>query len=215
MSDQTSSLFIRWLQREVAPALGCTEPVAISFTTAYAAKHLATPCEKISGFISANLYKNATGVTIPGTTVNGVALAAAIGAFGGDADKGLQTLAGITSQHVEQAQALVDAGHVTIDVQDTHDFIHLDLTLSAGDQTCRVVVKGTHTNVVELYINGEQQPLHAGKIAPQRRLNCQLSLSRKRMTLLSPPRLRILRLFWKPPASIAHWLQKANRKSMG
>ncbi|HFE4601200.1 TPA: hypothetical protein ACF26J_002905, partial [Klebsiella quasipneumoniae subsp. similipneumoniae] len=39
MSDQTSSLFIRWLQREVAPALGCTEPVAISFTTAYAAKH--------------------------------------------------------------------------------------------------------------------------------------------------------------------------------
>ncbi|CAM3633063.1 Inner membrane protein [Klebsiella quasipneumoniae subsp. quasipneumoniae] len=163
MSDQASSLFIRWLQREVAPALGCTEPVAISFTTAYAAKHLATPCEKISGFISANLYKNATGVTIPGTTVNGVALAAAIGAFGGDADKGLQTLAGITSQHVEQAQALVDAGHVTIDVQDTPDFIHLDLTLSAGDQTCRVVVKGTHTNVVELYINGEQQPLHAGE----------------------------------------------------
>lgn len=163
MSDQTSSLFIRWLQREVAPALGCTEPVAISFTTAYAAKHLAIPCEKISGFISANLYKNATGVTIPGTTVNGVALAAAIGAFGGDADKGLQTLAGITSQHVEQAQALVDAGHVNIDVQDTPDFIHLDLTLSAGDQTCRVVVKGTHTNVVELYINGEQQPLHAGE----------------------------------------------------
>ena len=223
MSDQASSLFIRWLQREVAPALGCTEPVAISFTTAYAAKHLATPCEKISGFISANLYKNATGVTIPGTTVNGVALAAAIGAFGGDADKGLQTLAGITSQHVEQAQALVDAGHVTIDVQDTPDFIHLDLTLSAGDQTCRVVVKGTHTNVVELYINGEQQPLHAGENSaspdaphpPQRRLNCQLSLSRKRMTLLSPRRLRILRLFWKPPASIAHWLQKANRKSMG
>lgn len=41
MSDQTSSLFIRWLQREVVPALGCTEPVAISFTTAYAAKKLA------------------------------------------------------------------------------------------------------------------------------------------------------------------------------
>ena len=88
MSDQASSLFIRWLQREVAPALGCTEPVAISFTTAYAAKHLAPPCEKITRFISADLYKNATVVNIPGTTVNDDALTAPTGALDAVADKG-------------------------------------------------------------------------------------------------------------------------------
>lgn len=159
MSNVNPSVFIQWLKKEVAPALGCTEPVAIAFTAAYAAKYLNHPCDRISGFISANLYKNAMGVTIPGTTVSGVNLAAAIGAFGGNPDKGLQTLEGITEQHVELAQSLISADGVNIDVQDTPDFIHLDLTLSAAEQTCRVVVKGTHTNVVELYLNGEPQTL--------------------------------------------------------
>ena len=159
MINERASIFIKWLKQEVAPALGCTEPVAISFTTAYAAKHLDTACQSINGFISANLYKNATGVTIPGTSVSGVALAAAIGAFGGDADKGLKTLEGITQQHVELAQKLIADGQVNIRVEDTPDFIHLDLTLTGGEKSCRVVVKGTHTNIVELYINGEAQAL--------------------------------------------------------
>lgn len=161
MNTDNASLYVKWLKQEVAPALGCTEPVAISFTAAYAAQYLDQPCTKISGFISANLYKNAMGVTIPGTTVCGVALAAAIGAFGGNPQKGLKTLEDITPLHVEMAQQLIVNNAVDIAVKETPDFIHLDLTLSAGENICRVVVKGTHTNVVELYINGQPQPLSA------------------------------------------------------
>ena len=159
MNTDNASLYVKWLKQEVAPALGCTEPVAISFAAAYAAQYLDQPCTKISGFISANLYKNAMGVTIPGTTVCGVPLAAAIGAFGGDSQKGLKTLEDITPRHVEMAQKLIANNAVDIAVEETPDFIHLDLTLSAGENCCRVVVKGTHTNVVELYINGQPQPL--------------------------------------------------------
>ncbi|STV29438.1 inner membrane protein [Klebsiella pneumoniae] len=57
------------------------------------------------------------------------------------------------------AQKLIANNAVDIAVEETPDFIHLDLTLSAGENYCRVVVKGTHTNVVELYINGQPQPL--------------------------------------------------------
>ena len=92
MNTDNASLYVKWLKQEVAPALGCTEPVAISFAAAYAAQYLDQPCTKISGFISANLYKNAMGVTIPGTTVCGVPLAAAIGAFGGDKHKVIYAL---------------------------------------------------------------------------------------------------------------------------
>ncbi|MDU1747109.1 MAG: L-serine ammonia-lyase, iron-sulfur-dependent, subunit alpha [Klebsiella aerogenes] len=168
MNTDNASLYVKWLKQEVAPALGCTEPVAISFTAAYAAQYLDQPCTKISGFISANLYKNAMGVTIPGTTVCGVALAAAIGAFGGNPQKGLKTLEDITPLHVEMAQQLIANNAVDIAVKETPDFIHLDLTLSAGENICRVVVKGTHTNVVELYINGQPQPLSAKQNASAR-----------------------------------------------
>lgn len=61
MNTDNASLYVKWLKQEVAPALGCTEPVAISFAAAYAAQYLDQPCTKISGFISANLYKNAMG----------------------------------------------------------------------------------------------------------------------------------------------------------
>ncbi|MGG7983954.1 L-serine ammonia-lyase, iron-sulfur-dependent, subunit alpha [Klebsiella aerogenes] len=168
MNTDNASLYVKWLKQEVAPALGCTEPVAISFTAAYAAQYLDQPCTRISGFISANLYKNAMGVTIPGTAVCGVALAAAIGAFGGNPQKGLKTLEDITPLHVEMAQKLIANNAVDIAVEETPDFIHLDLTLSAGENNCRVVVKGTHTNVVELYINGQQQPLSAKENASAR-----------------------------------------------
>lgn len=151
MNTDNASLYVKWLKQEVAPALGCTEPVAISFTAAYAAQYLDQPCTKISGFISANLYKNAMGVTIPGTTVCGVALAAAIGAFGGNPQKGLKTLEDITPLHVEMAQQLIANNAVDIAVKETPDFIHLDLTLCWREYLSRRGERNPHQRGRTLY----------------------------------------------------------------
>ncbi len=159
MNTDNASLYVKWLKQEVAPALGCTEPVAISFAAATPHNIWISLAPKLAVLFPPIFIKNAMGVTIPGTTVCGVPLAAAIGAFGGDPQKGLKTLEDITPRHVEMAQKLIANNAVDIAVEETPDFIHLDLTLSAGENCCRVVVKGTHTNVVELYINGQPQPL--------------------------------------------------------
>lgn len=72
------------------------------------------------------------------------------------------------------AQKLIANNAVDIAVEETPDFIHLDLT-SAGENCCRVVVKGTHTNVVELYINGQPQPLSENRIRAPSAKRCPLS----------------------------------------
>jgi len=149
-----NDLFILWLKKEVMPALGCTEPVAIAFAAATACKYLKEPCLSISGFISENLYKNAMGVTIPGTQCSGIAMAAAVGVFGGDPDKGLETLKGLTAAQVEQAQDMVNRGAIEITARDTPDFIHIDITCRGANNESRVVIKQSHTHVAELYFNG-------------------------------------------------------------
>ncbi len=58
------------------------------------------------------------------------------------------------------AQKLIANNAVDIAVEEGLRILFIsDPTLSAGENCCRVVVKGTHTNVVELYINGQPQPL--------------------------------------------------------
>lgn len=153
MSKNNDDLFIHWLKKEVTPALGCTEPVAIAFAAASACQYLKEPCLKITGFISENLYKNAMGVTIPGTRCCGIEMAAAVGVYGGDPDKGLETLKGLAPSQVAQADAMVKAGAVEIHSQATPDFIHIDLTASGDNNRCRVVIKKSHTRITEVYVN--------------------------------------------------------------
>ncbi|WP_252402369.1 serine dehydratase subunit alpha family protein [Escherichia coli] len=151
------SLYQQWLQKEVAPALGCTEPVAIAYAAAFATRYLKAPACKIHGYVSANLYKNAMGVTIPGTKSNGINLAAAIGSIGGNPELGLETLKGITPDMEKRAREMVNDGVVDIAARDTADFIYIDLTVQSAQDKCRVVVSGTHTNVTEVYVNDVKQ----------------------------------------------------------
>lgn len=166
MSQKT--LFKQWLKKEVAPALGCTEPVAIAFAAAFATKYLKKPVCEIAGYISENLYKNAMGVTIPGTKSNGVNLAAAIGSIGGNPDLGLETLKGITPDMEKQAHQMVNNGNVNIAAKDTADFIYIDLTVQSSHDKCRVIVSGTHTNVTEVYLNDIKQDVsHNNKLVEE------------------------------------------------
>ena len=58
MSEQTHPLwnqFIRVVQEEVKPALGCTEPVSLALACAIAAEHLSGDVTQIEAWVSPNL----------------------------------------------------------------------------------------------------------------------------------------------------------------
>ncbi|MBK4469565.1 serine dehydratase subunit alpha family protein, partial [Enterobacter asburiae] len=161
----THQQLLDWLKKEVKLSLGCTEPIAIAYAAAVAAKYLNAPILKITGNISENLYKNAMGVTIPGTSYSGVTLAAAIGAIGGNADADLEVLKDITATQITEAYIFNESGNVCLNAVDATDFIFIDITLYSLSDQCRVVIQGSHTNVTEVYINNIKQILVRDLIA--------------------------------------------------
>ena len=86
------------MQREIIPALGCTEPIAVSLCAAKAAETLGCVPERIDVFLSANIIKNAMGVGIPGTGMNGLPISVALGALRGKSENGLELLKDLTDR---------------------------------------------------------------------------------------------------------------------
>ncbi|CNB51552.1 putative inner membrane protein [Yersinia frederiksenii] len=159
MPKITHQQLLDWLKTEVKVSLGCTEPIAIAYAAAVAAKYLNGPTLKITGNISENLYKNAMGVTIPGTSYSGVTLAAAIGAIGGNADAELEVLKDITVEQISQAYQLNESGQVCLEAVESIDFIYIDITLYSLCEQCRVIIQGGHTNITDVYINNIKQAI--------------------------------------------------------
>ena len=102
------------IKREVIPAIGCTEPIAVALCVAKATELLGCIPEKISLQLSANILKNAMGVGIPGTGMIGLPIAIALGALIGKSEYQLEVLKDSTPEAVEEGKKLIDAQIINI-----------------------------------------------------------------------------------------------------
>lgn len=159
MSEQMNPLwtqFIRAVQEEVKPALGCTEPVSLALACAIAAEQLGAEVTKIEAWVSPNLMKNGLGVTVPGTGMVGLPIAAALGAIGGNAQAGLEVLKDATPEALARAKALLEAGLVQVKLQEPCDeILYSRACVYAGEASAIVTIAGGHTRVVEVVCRGE------------------------------------------------------------
>lgn len=148
------SMYLDILRREVVPALGCTEPVAIAFAAAKAAEVLATASERVDIAVSGNLLKNGMGVGVPGTGSTGLDIAGAVGALGGNAELGLEVLRDLTPEQAETGKRMVKEGRATVRLADSTDLLYAEVTVHAKGESSRAVIRHEHTNLVLLEKNG-------------------------------------------------------------
>ncbi len=152
------SAIIELIQREVVPAIGCTEPAAVALAVAKAAETLGKTPTEISVFLSANMLKNAMGVGIPGTGMTGLPIAVALGALAGRAEYGLEVLRDITPQAVERARDMVGSGCIRIELKEEPvDKLYVETVCKNGNDSARAVIAGTHTRFV--YLSRNEQVL--------------------------------------------------------
>ncbi len=146
------------LQAEVAPALGCTEPVAIALCAAAASSLISkNQIDFIEIWVDPNIYKNGIAVFIPGTHgLRGLDVAGAIGAFGGAPELGLEVLEPITSKVVARAKQLVKEAKVNVTLVKDQKGLFIKSAVKSKDNIAECTIRDLHDNIVSLRLNNRE-----------------------------------------------------------
>ena len=137
--DPLYAAYIRILEAELIPAMGCTEPIAIAYAAAKARAVLGTLPESCLVEASGNIIKNVKSVVVPNTGhMRGIPAAASAGIVAGDADAQLQVISRVSPEAREQIKVYCDTH--TIQVVPAHNgkVFYIAITVKAGDSSARV-----------------------------------------------------------------------------
>lgn len=149
---------IALMKREVVPAVGCTEPMAVALCVSRATEALGCLPDKITVLLSANILKNAMGVGIPGTGMIGLPIAVALGASIGKSEYQLEVLKDVTPAAIEQGKRYIDEGRIGIDLKKgCCDKLYVEAICEGQDHTATAVIQGAHTRFV--HVDHDGQPL--------------------------------------------------------
>lgn len=162
------SEIIELVQKEVKPALGCTEPIAVALAVAKAAEILEERNNindrlgkdfRIEVQVSANILKNGMGVGIPGTGMVGLFIAAALGAVCGKSEYGLEVLQDMSETSITRAKELVSGKHIKISLAETDKKLFIKAIVSSeqdGIHKAIAIVEDDHDNIAETWYDSIQ-----------------------------------------------------------
>lgn len=144
------------IKREVVPAIGCTEPIAVSLCVAKACEVLGQQPQQIEVKLSANILKNAMGVGIPGTDMIGLPIAIALGALIGKSEYGLEVLRNSTPEAVCAGKRMIEENRICISLKkETCDKLYIEVNCQADNACSTAIISGGHTNFVFIRKNGD------------------------------------------------------------
>lgn len=156
MNESERRQIIALVKREVVPAIGCTEPIAVALCVAKATETLGVKPEKINVWLSANILKNAMGVGIPGTGMIGLPIAIALGALIGKSEYQLEVLKDSTPEAVEAGKHFIDEKRISIALKpDITEKLYIEVRCEAGENRATAIIAGGHTSFVYVARNGE------------------------------------------------------------
>ena len=158
MIESERKQIIDLIRKEVIPAIGCTEPIAVALCVAKAAETLNMKPEKIEVLLSANILKNAMGVGIPGTDMVGLPIAVALGALIGKSEYQLEVLRDCTPEAVEEGKQFIAEKRICISLkEDIAEKLYIEVICKAGSRKATAVIAGGHTTFV--YIATDEKVL--------------------------------------------------------
>ena len=147
--------YISLLQKEMKPAFGCTEPIALAYAAAKATSVLDEFPNHIHARCSANIIKNVKSVVIPNSGGRkGLAAAAVLGAIVGHPERELEVLESATDEDRKWLGTLLEANFCTVELAEGVDNLYIEITATTDEHTAVVRIENAHTNITYVSIDG-------------------------------------------------------------
>ena len=148
--------YVKILEEELVPAMGCTEPIAVAYCAARAAEALGARPESVDVRASASIIKNVKSVVVPNTKGRrGIEASAAAGIVSGNAGAELQVLASLSPEQIEELDAYLAAVPIAVGYSEREWVFDIQVTVKAGPHSAFCEIAGHHTNVIRLERDGE------------------------------------------------------------
>lgn len=176
MENKQYQNYIKILQGELLPAMGCTEPIAIAYAAAKAKAVLGNMPEKMLVRCSGNIIKNVKGVVVPNSGgQKGVAAAAVLGMVAGDAALELEVISNVSSEQIEKARDLCQQGICICELEQYEENLFIHVQMQYKNDEVIVEVRGKHNHIAKIVKNDEvlfqQDDILAEKIGNKNKLN--------------------------------------------
>ena len=148
--------YISLLQKEMKPAFGCTEPIALAYAAAKAASVLDEFPNHIHARCSANIIKNVKSVVIPNSGGRkGLAAAAVLGTIVGHPERELEVLESATDEDRKWLSTLLEANFCTVELAEGVDNLYITAKVRKGEHFASVTIEHQHTNITRIEKDGE------------------------------------------------------------
>lgn len=156
LTDLKYAQYLKILNEELIPAMGCTEPIAMAYAAAKAREVLGALPDKIDIVISGNIIKNVKSVIVPNTGgLKGITAAIAAGAVAGNADRQLEVLADVKEDEIPKIAQFMESCAMTVMKSESDKLLDIDLHMYRGRDNVRLRITDFHTNIVLIEKNGQ------------------------------------------------------------
>lgn len=155
-TNEKYGAYVKILEEELKPAMGCTEPIALAYAAAMARKVLGELPEKVAIGASGSIIKNVKSVIVPNTDhLKGIPAAAAAGIVAGQPEKELEVIATVSKEQIAEMKAFLENTEITVEHVDNGLTFEIIVTLFKGENYSKVRIANYHTNIVLIEKNGE------------------------------------------------------------
>ncbi len=154
-TERVYETYVKILKRELLPAMGCTEPIAVAYCAAAAGKLLGEKPSAVRIEASGNIIKNVKSVIVPHTGgLRGMEAAAAVGILYGQPEKKLEVISAVTEEQAGSVQGLMKEMDITVSAMDTPHVLDLRVSLQGIEHEVSVRIQDAHTSITEMIRDG-------------------------------------------------------------